>query len=728
MDNTEIPVNFKHQNVDLPQRRRSTIVPKVRFRHLSIMLTELCNLDCWMCDFARSNGLNNNLSLSADEMVNLLRHKYFRSLVSLTLTGGEPFSYPEILPLYRMLRDNYPNLHINFSSNTTLIKRMVKLFSEVNNFKKVHLLVSIDGIDAHDQQRGSDGSFIKTTQNLEMLREMFPSLGITIKFTITPKNYHELEETHEYFASRAYDFTAKALENNPYYTNKLSYDQHKSDFTLSPFQIQSIKQQLENILRKSNNRTNKRHWELREQLMSLDNDWNRNNTCLTPSQGVFLDADMNLFTCKEYPPVLNLKNETLDVLENHINLKNILEHEYNNTAHCTKCTSQMRIIDKNAKNPWVKYFNFLRKYLKAPQSFHDFSYINKRYELNILLGLCSILRKKNLWEHLRLVSEFENKFATHMGVQYALGVSSGTSALFFALKVLGIKPGDEVITVANTWISTITTISELGAKCKFIDIDPSTGLMDVTKLQLHITPNTKAIIPVHMYGSMVDMDPLLDIAYKHDLKIIEDACQAVGAQYKNKFAGSIGDIGCFSFHSTKLVGAPGDGGMLTTNDITLHHKLNRLALPTWENILSETQHRIPSRLSPLTIPILKVKLQHLNSQIKLRKEQYLLYTNGFKNNQSVNVLKPPTSVSATYRNIIITTPHKKDVLNTLHKHRIPAEVIYQQSDTFIQYLKQNNFHLPHTDHLINNHISLPIGNFMNPRKIKKVINIVNSFS
>jgi dTDP-4-amino-4,6-dideoxygalactose transaminase len=164
------------------------------------------------------------------------------------------------------------------------------------------------------------------------------------------------------------------------------------------------------------------------------------------------------------------------------------------------------------------------------------------------------------------VQALEKEFAEFCGVGYGVGVSDGTAALHIILRAMDIGPEDEVITVSHTFIATVEAILLAGAKPVFVDIDPATYLMDVGQVEAKITPHTKAILPVHLYGQTVDMDPLLHLASKYKLRIIEDAAQAHGAEYKGRKAGSLGDAAGFSFYYSKNLGAYGEGGFITTND------------------------------------------------------------------------------------------------------------------------------------------------------------------
>ena len=167
------------------------------------------------------------------------------------------------------------------------------------------------------------------------------------------------------------------------------------------------------------------------------------------------------------------------------------------------------------------------------------------------------------------VRAFEEAFATFCEVKHCIGVGNGTDALFIALKSLGIGGGDEVITAANSFIATSEAITATGAQVVFCDIDPHTYNIDVSQIEAKITPRTKAIIPVHLYGQPADMDPIMELARRYGLKIIEDAAQAHGARYKGQRAGSLGDVACFSFYPGKNLGAYGDGGALVTNNDAL---------------------------------------------------------------------------------------------------------------------------------------------------------------
>src|ERR1044071_4581903 len=174
------------------------------------------------------------------------------------------------------------------------------------------------------------------------------------------------------------------------------------------------------------------------------------------------------------------------------------------------------------------------------------------------------------------VTKFEEDFAKFCDAKYSIGVGNGTDALWFILLALGVGPGDEVITTPGTFMATAEAISFCGAKPVFVDIEESTYNLDPEKIEKAITKKTKAIMPVHLFGQMADMDPILEIARKHGLPVVEDACQAHGAEYKGRKAGSVSDIGCFSFYPGKNLGALGEAGAATTNNLELKRKIDVL--------------------------------------------------------------------------------------------------------------------------------------------------------
>ena len=319
-------------------------VPRVQIQKLDVMLTETCNLDCWMCDFARGKGLTKSLPLTPAELLQLLQQPLFSRLSTLTFTGGEPFAHPDVAQYYLSVNRSLGHVRINFSSNSTLLNKMLNVFENVNDWKKMGLLVSIDGLTKHDVQRGTKGSLTRTVQNIDHLREKFPKLSVTLKFTITPLNYDEIYSTYQFASGKGYLMTVKMLEYNEFYTNKLKSESDRLKFVFTADQINSISAQLKTILSHAPVTSNlRRIAEIREVLDSLSSEWRRPGKCLTPTKGGFLDCDLNLFTCKEYAPVLNLRADSLDELIAAPQVHTICQHERQNSGQCTRCTSQMKI-------------------------------------------------------------------------------------------------------------------------------------------------------------------------------------------------------------------------------------------------------------------------------------------------------------------------------------------------------------------------------------------------
>ena len=224
------------------------------------------------------------------------------------------------------------------------------------------------------------------------------------------------------------------------------------------------------------------------------------------------------------------------------------------------------------------------------------------------------------------VSAFEKEFAAYCGTGFAVGVGNGTDALQLALVACGVGPGDEVITAPLSATFTALAISAVGAVPTFVDIDPNTYNMDPRKLEEAIGPRTKAIMPVHLYGQPADMDPILAVARKYNLFVIEDAAQAHGALYKGRRAGVLGDVGCFSFYPSKNLGAFGDGGMVVTNNPETAEKLRMLRHGGQKTRYDHQLLGRNSRLDELQAAILRVKLTHLEKWNERRRHIAALYT------------------------------------------------------------------------------------------------------
>src|ERR1700704_2277200 len=225
---------------------------------------------------------------------------------------------------------------------------------------------------------------------------------------------------------------------------------------------------------------------------------------------------------------------------------------------------------------------------------------------------------------------FERDMAAYVGVSCGAAVNSGTDAIYIALAAAGVTAGDEVITVPNTAVPTVSALQVLGARPVFVDIRDDDFLMDVDQIEAAITPRTKAIVPVHLYGQCVDLDPLMDIAKQHGLKVIEDCAQSQGALYKNRRCGSIGSASTFSFYPTKLLGGYGDGGMVLSDDEALISLVRSLRFYGMEETYYSERHGYNPRLDEVHAAILALKLPRIEGWILRRREIADRYRRGLK--------------------------------------------------------------------------------------------------
>jgi dTDP-4-amino-4,6-dideoxygalactose transaminase len=252
----------------------------------------------------------------------------------------------------------------------------------------------------------------------------------------------------------------------------------------------------------------------------------------------------------------------------------------------------------------------------------------------------------------REVSLLEEEFARYCEASHAIGVDSGTSALELALRGYDIGPGDEVITVANSFIATALAISHAGATPVLVDADPNTSTIDVSAVERAISPRTKAIIPVHLYGHPADMDPIMQLAERHRLRVIEDACQAHGTRYRGRRAGSLGHAAAFSFYPGKNLGAYGDGGMIVTND---HELAKRLAMLRNYGQQEKYRHLIRGynrRLDTLQAAVLRIKLKYLDNWNAMRRQHAARYRLLFEQSAVVTPLEASYAESVWHLYVI----------------------------------------------------------------------------
>ncbi|MGA9117923.1 MAG: DegT/DnrJ/EryC1/StrS family aminotransferase [Bacteroidota bacterium] len=273
------------------------------------------------------------------------------------------------------------------------------------------------------------------------------------------------------------------------------------------------------------------------------------------------------------------------------------------------------------------------------------------------------------------VGEFECSVAGYLGTKYALGCASGTDALQIAMMALGIGPGDEVVTTPFTFVATAETIAILGAKPVYVDIEPETFNIDPAKLASAITPRTKAIIPVHLYGQPADMDPIMQIAREKKIPVIEDCAQAMGASYKAKKVGGIGLIGCISFFPSKNLGCFGDGGMIVTDDKVLAEQMKVIAAHGSRVRYYHDLLGVNSRLDTLQAAILGVKIRHLEEYNTTRQRAAARYEELFRGTP-VTVPAVAPYAQHIFHQFTLRAPRRDDLANFLKGKGIPHAVYY----------------------------------------------------
>ena len=326
------------------------------------------------------------------------------------------------------------------------------------------------------------------------------------------------------------------------------------------------------------------------------------------------------------------------------------------------------------------------------------------------------------------VRAFEKEFASYCGCDYGIGVASGTEALWLALKSLEIGPGDEVITVPNTAIPTVTAIIQSGATPKFVDIDENMLLMDCSKLEAAINPKTKAIIPVHLYGQMVNMDELMRIANAFSIPVIEDCAQAHGAKYKGKKAGSFGMIGCFSFYPTKNLGGYGDGGMIVTNNEENYNKLIMLRNYGQKNRYETDIIGFNSRLDELQAAFLRIKLKTLDEVNEKRRSIAKTYTDSLKGKTCI--LTGETAERYHVYHLFVLRCKNRDIvmkycedngLQTLIHYPVPLHL--QKAFVYLGYQKGD---FPVAEKVSSEILSLPIYPELKQTEIQEVVQIIGN--
>jgi dTDP-4-amino-4,6-dideoxygalactose transaminase len=336
------------------------------------------------------------------------------------------------------------------------------------------------------------------------------------------------------------------------------------------------------------------------------------------------------------------------------------------------------------------------------------------------------------------VEECEKAIAKYSNCPFAVGVTSGSDALLACLMVENIGPGDEVITTPYTFFATVGAISRLGATPVFVDIDPVTYNIDITRIAAKITKKTRAIIPVHLYGQMADMDPIMALAESHKLVVIEDAAQAIGSEYKGRRAGSIGHYGCFSFFPSKNLGAAGDGGMIVTNDPQRAEKLRVLRA---HGSKPKYYHKVVGgnfRLDALQAAIVSAKLPHLDSWTAGRQKNANAYDRLFMeaglavaDGGAANVVLPKVAMNRHIFNQYVIRLSERDQLQAYLKNRGVGTEVYYPVPMHVQecfaYLGHKAGDFPESESAANQTLALPIYPELSETQLRYVVECVRDF-
>jgi dTDP-4-amino-4,6-dideoxygalactose transaminase len=324
------------------------------------------------------------------------------------------------------------------------------------------------------------------------------------------------------------------------------------------------------------------------------------------------------------------------------------------------------------------------------------------------------------------VNSFERDFARYIGVEHGIAVGNGTDALHLAIRALGIGAGDEVITVAHTAVATVAAIEMAGATPVFVDIEPSYYTIDVHQIEAAITPRTRAIVAVHIYGGAADLDALLDICKRRDLRLIEDCAQAHGARLHGRRLGSFGDVACFSFYPTKNLGAIGDGGMIVTNDADVAHRTRLLREYGWAERYVSHIAGFNSRLDELQAAVLAVKLRHLDADNGRRASIAAQYDAGLRES-GVTIPSSRPDSRPVHHLYVIRSSRRDELLRHLTAADIGVLVHYpvpvHQQPAYTRFARP----LPQTERAAREVLSLPMFPELDGGDVARVIDAVANF-
>lgn len=328
------------------------------------------------------------------------------------------------------------------------------------------------------------------------------------------------------------------------------------------------------------------------------------------------------------------------------------------------------------------------------------------------------------------VVRFEEEFAAFVGSPACVGVNSGTDALRFAYKAIGLKPGDEVITVPHTFIATVAPLTQLGGSVRFVDIEPLTMTMDVGALEAALSPRTVGIVPVHLYGQPADMDPVMELARRRGLWVVEDAAQAHGARYKGRAVGTIGDLAAFSFYPGKNLGSCGEGGAVTGSDAAWMETMRWLREHGQSRKYYHEVEGFNGRLHAIQAAFLRVKLRHLNTWNERRRHVAALYYAALADVGEVELPREASYARHVYHLLVIRCDRRDDLQAHLTAQRIGTGLHYPlplHLQPAFGHLKLRRGAFPVTERTAERLLSLPMFPEMTEAQVERVATAIRRF-
>jgi len=384
----------------------------------------------------------------------------------------------------------------------------------------------------------------------------------------------------------------------------------------------------------------------------------------------------------------------------------------------------------SAQDNFIAYY-LKKKYVERKRGFISYNCYQRQYEEvkeNLAEEFSRILKFSNDYEPLIYEEEFERKIAKYCDCKHAIGMSSGTAALQFYLAALGLSEKDEVISVANTFISTILPVINLGLKPVFVDIKDDDHTINTQIIEEQITERTRLLLPVHIYGNACDMHSLLNISKKYKLPIFEDSAQAFGSFHAGKPSPFTGE-GFFSFHTSKNLGGFGNGGIILTNSTKLKNKIKIMKDLSSDDISLKSSKRTPSSLDAIQICFLNAKLPFINAWTKKRRENARYYNEELKNTCITLPIERKNSKN-NYHSYVIRSKKRDELQKFLEKNKIETKIEYPLPLHVTKLFDDTNFkkrNLPITEQINKEILSLPINPFLKEEELKKIINVIKIF-